>query len=58
MFIEGGGLGVSEFSARKKNRRLLNVVLVHASNFCIGGRDCSRDPGESRGVSLVFALVI
>jgi hypothetical protein len=39
MFIEGGGLGISEFSARKKNPRVFYVVLVHVSNFCIGGRD-------------------
>jgi hypothetical protein len=39
MFIEGGGLGISEFFARKKNRRVFYVVLVHVSNFCIGGRD-------------------
>jgi hypothetical protein len=40
MFVEGRGLGISEFSARKKNRRVFYVVLVHVSNFCIGGRDC------------------
>jgi hypothetical protein len=39
MFIEGGGLGINEFSARKKNPRVFNVVLVHVSNFCIGGKD-------------------